>query len=126
MVIQERTLPPVTRQQIARYAGAVRDFNPMHVDEEFAKSVGMPSVIAHGPLTLARGLDAIMAQVGVNGIRRVEARFKAPYVPGEALTLVPTEAGFELRTGSGAVVMTALLELSGEHEAGEEEVATPT
>ena len=109
--IEEQTLAPVTRQQIARYAGAVRDFNPIHVDEEFAKSTGMPSVIAHGPLTLARGLDAIVAQLGVGPLRRVEARLKAPYLPGETLTVVPTEAGFDLRSGSGAVVMNASLEL---------------
>lgn len=45
------TSEPISRVQIARYAGAVDDFNPMHVDEEFAKAAGMPSVIAHGPLT---------------------------------------------------------------------------
>ena len=33
----EQTLPPLKRVQIARYAGAVRDFNPIHVDEEFAR-----------------------------------------------------------------------------------------
>jgi len=107
----ERTLPPVTRVQIARYAGAVRDFNRIHVDEEFAKNSGMPSVIAHGPLTLARGLDAIVAQVGAGAVKAVEARLKAPYLPGESLTVVPVDGGFELRDGSGTVLMTALLTL---------------
>lgn len=108
----EKTLPALNRVQIARYAGAVRDFNPIHVDEEFAKASGMPSVIAHGPLTLARGIDAIVAQVGADAIKGLEARLKAPYTPGETLTVAPVDGGFELRNGSGAVLMTASLTLA--------------
>lgn len=110
MPFSEQTLPPLTRSQIARYAGAVRDFNPIHVDEEFAKSVGMPSAIAHGPLTLARGIDAIVAQVGAGALKSLDARLKAPYVPGESMTVVPTEGGgFELRSGSGTVLVVGSL-----------------
>ncbi|MEW6470789.1 MAG: MaoC/PaaZ C-terminal domain-containing protein [Actinomycetota bacterium] len=108
----EKTLPPLTRVQIARYAGAVRDFNPIHVDEEFAKTSGMPSVIAHGPLTLARALDAIVAQVGAGAVKGVDARLKAPYTPGETLTVVPVDGGFELRNGSGTVLITGTLTLN--------------
>lgn len=107
----EKTVPELNRVQIARYAGAVRDFNPIHVDEEFAKKSGMPSVIAHGPLTLARGLDAIVAQVGAGAVKGLEARLKAPYTPGETLTVTPIDGGFELRNGSGAVLITATLKL---------------
>ena len=41
---------PVDRVQLARYAGATGDFHPLHVDEAFAKSLGMPSVYAPSPL----------------------------------------------------------------------------
>ena len=34
--------PPVDRVQLARYAGASGDFNPVHVDETYAKGMGMP------------------------------------------------------------------------------------
>lgn len=111
-MLEERTCPPVTRRQIARYAGAVRDFNPVHVDEEFARSVGFPSAIAHGPLTLGLALDAVVAQVGVERIRRFEARLKAPFFPGESLTVTPVDGGLELKTGSGTVVATVALTLS--------------
>ena len=105
------TRGPITRSQIARFAAATGDFNPIHTDEAFAQKIGFPSVIAHGPLTLARGLDAIVAQVGAGAVKAVEARLKAPYLPGESLTVVPVDGGFELRDGSGTVLMTALLTL---------------
>lgn len=41
---------PVDRVQLARYAGATGDFHPLHVDEAYAKSLGMPSVYAPSPL----------------------------------------------------------------------------
>lgn len=43
---------PIDRVQLARYAGASGDFNPVHVDETFAKSLGMPSVYAPGMLVM--------------------------------------------------------------------------
>lgn len=43
---------PVDRVQLSRYAGASGDFNPVHVDETYAKSVGMPSVYAPGMLIM--------------------------------------------------------------------------
>ncbi|MBI3182208.1 MAG: MaoC family dehydratase [Myxococcales bacterium] len=43
---------PVDRVQLARYAGASGDFNPVHVDETYARSVGMPSVYAPGMLVM--------------------------------------------------------------------------
>ncbi len=43
---------PIDRVQLARYAGASGDFNPVHVDETYAKSIGMPSVYAPGMLVM--------------------------------------------------------------------------
>jgi acyl dehydratase len=43
---------PVDRVQLARYAGASGDFNPVHVDETYAKAIGMPSVYAPGMLVM--------------------------------------------------------------------------
>jgi acyl dehydratase len=44
--------PPVDRVQLSRYAGASGDFNPVHVDETYAKGMGMPSVYAPGMLIM--------------------------------------------------------------------------
>ena len=43
---------PVDRVQLSRYAGASGDYNPVHVDELYAKSIGMPSVYAPGMLIM--------------------------------------------------------------------------
>lgn len=113
MALSETTAPAVTRVQIARYAGAVGDFNPIHVDEEFAKAAGMPSVIAHGPLTAAMVIDVLVAQLGASALRAADVRFKAPVFPGDALTVVPTEGGVEVRKPDGSVAATVLVEAEG-------------
>ena len=45
--------PPVTQEQLQRYATASGDLNPIHLDEEAAHRVGLDSVIAHGMLSMA-------------------------------------------------------------------------
>ena len=45
----------VRRVDLVKYAGASGDFNPIHWNEKFAKSVGLPDVIAHGMYTMAEG-----------------------------------------------------------------------
>lgn len=51
------TLPersfPVRRLDLVKYAGASGDFNPIHWNPDFARSVGLPDVIAHGMFTMA-------------------------------------------------------------------------
>jgi acyl dehydratase len=46
---------PVRRLSLVMYAGASGDFNPIHWNERFAKTVGLPDVIAHGMFTMAQG-----------------------------------------------------------------------
>jgi acyl dehydratase len=103
---------PLTRVQIARYAGAVDDYNPIHVDEEFARAAGMPSVIAHGPLTVALALDLLVAQVGADALTGLEARLTAPVFPGDRLSLVPTDEGAELVKQDGGVVASFVVRRS--------------
>ncbi len=45
--------PPITQEQLRRYADASGDHNPIHLDEEAARRVGLSSVIAHGMLSMA-------------------------------------------------------------------------
>lgn len=103
---------PVTRDQINRFADAVDDHNPIHVDEEFAKAAGMPSVIAHGPLTLALAIDALVAEHGAATLASFDGRLRAPLLPDQEL-MVSSEAGaVELRAGD-QVVATATVEGRG-------------
>ena len=48
-----------TRDDLVAYAFASGDMNPIHRDEEFAKSVGLPDVIAHGMLTMGRAIKVV-------------------------------------------------------------------
>lgn len=110
MRLTEAPLTPIGRVQIARYACAVGDFNPVHLDEEFARAVGLPSVIAHGPLVAAVVLQAVVAQVGAHGLRAAEIRLRAPVLPGDDLTVTPTDGGAEVRKVDGSVVATLTLQ----------------
>jgi acyl dehydratase len=108
------TTEPVTRVQIARYAGAVGDFNPIHLDDSFAATAGLPSVIAHGPLSLALIIDVIVAQLGADALVSLDTRLRAPVFPGDQLTVVPTDDGLEVRNGSDTVVATGSLVVRSE------------
>lgn len=98
----------VTRTQMARYAAAVQDFNPVHFDDDFAAAAGLPSVIVQGPFTVALLLDAVLA--GASDPATIEVRLKAPVFPGEELTAVRTGTGAELRKADGTVAVSAVIE----------------
>lgn len=51
--LEERTLPPIDRAQLRRYAEASGDPNPIHLSDDAAEAAGLPGVIAHGMLTVA-------------------------------------------------------------------------
>ena len=84
------TRGPITRSQIARFAAATGDFNPIHTDEAFAQKIGFPSVIAHGPLTLAFLTQALGHNFGAERVRGVTAQFRAPILPGDTLRVEGT------------------------------------
>ena len=54
----------VDRALLVDYAAASGDQNPIHQDAEFARSVGLPDVIAHGMWTMGAALDVVTAYVG--------------------------------------------------------------
>lgn len=60
-----------------RYAGASGDFNPIHVDEEFAKAVGLPGRILHGLWTMAQVARAeTEAAGGPEHLKRLSVQFR--------------------------------------------------
>jgi acyl dehydratase len=81
---------PIQRPQIARFAAATGDFNPIHTDEAFAQKIGFPSVIAHGPLPLAFLVQALGHNFGAENVRGVTAQFRAPVLPGDTLRVEGT------------------------------------
>jgi acyl dehydratase len=77
----------ITREQISRYAEASGDRNPIHLDEEFARSVGLPGVIAHGMLDM--GLMARMVSSWAGDHRRLtrlRCRFAGMVRPGDRVS----------------------------------------
>jgi acyl dehydratase len=81
------------RYVTARYAGASGDFNPIHLDDEFARSVGLPGKILHGLYTMA--LVARAQTDGAGGpehLRRLTVQFRGAAVPEEEITITTTVA----------------------------------
>jgi acyl dehydratase len=74
-------------EQIAAYARASGDTNPIHLDEKFALSVGLPGVIAHGMLQMS--IAAVVAAKEAGGprrLRRLACRFAGMVEPGDTVT----------------------------------------
>ena len=72
---------PVTRATLVRYAGASGDFNPIHWNEAFALSVGLPDVIGHGMFTMAEAIRVVTDWVGDPGaVVEYGVRFTKPVV----------------------------------------------
>ncbi|MCW2644503.1 MAG: hypothetical protein QOG22_2132 [Pseudonocardiales bacterium] len=72
---------PIARGDLVRYAGASLDFNPLHWNEHFAKSVGLPDVIAHGMFTMASAIRVVTDWAGDPGaVVEYSVRFTRPVV----------------------------------------------
>jgi acyl dehydratase len=101
-------------------AGASGDFNPIHVDKEFAEKVGLGGTIAHGLSSMARLGRCLTDWVGDPGaLKRFKVRFASPARPGDTITfwgkvidksiedgknLVTLEVGANI--GDGTVVLS--------------------
>ena len=71
----------VNRSDLKQYADASGDQNPIHQDEAFAQSVGLPNVIAHGMYTMALAGEAIRNWVGSEkSLTEFSTRFAKPVV----------------------------------------------
>jgi acyl dehydratase len=83
-----------TKEQIAAYADASGDHNPIHLDDEFARTVGLPGVIAHGMLQM--GLMATVAAEAAGGpdrLCRLSCRFAGMVAPGDTVTFTAEPGG---------------------------------
>src|SRR5262245_30164964 len=84
--LPELALPPITRSQLALFAGASGDHNPLHIDIDFARHAGMPDVIAHGMLGMAWLGRLITGWVPQLCLRYFEVRFVGIMQIGHAVT----------------------------------------
>ena len=92
-VVSERSVR-FTEEQIAEYAQASGDINPIHLDDDFARSVGLPGLIAHGMLQMGlMGVVAGEAAGGPDKLTRLYCRFAGMVVPGDTVTFTAQPAG---------------------------------
>jgi len=72
-----------------RYAGASGDFNPIHIDGEFASQVGLPSTILHGLYTMALVARANTAAAGGDprALRRLAVQFRGMGLPEKEIVV---------------------------------------
>jgi acyl dehydratase len=85
-----------------RYAGASGDFNPIHIDEEFARSVGLPGRILHGLWTMAQVARAqTQAAGGPERLKRLSVQFRGMGLPEQEVVVSGTVR--EVRDGRAIV-----------------------
>ncbi len=94
----------VTRADLVAYADASGDQNPIHQDEQVARSVGLPGVIAHGMYTMALAARAVSTWFPGAEVVSLGCKFTNPVV-------VPAEGGVDL-------------EVAGEPKDGEDGLTT--
>jgi acyl dehydratase len=93
-----------------RYAGASGDFNPIHIDEEFAKSVGLPGRILHGLWTMAQVARAHTdAGGGPDRLKRLSVQFRGMGRMGEEIVVSGTVRSVQ----EGVAVVDSQAEQSG-------------
>ncbi|WP_345429271.1 MaoC family dehydratase [Actinoallomurus vinaceus] len=106
----------VERLDLVKYAGASGDFNPIHWNEPFAKSVGLPDVIAHGMFTMAQGGRYVTDWAGDPGaVIDYGVRFSSMVVvPNEGGTEIEITGVIEDKLDDNAVVVALTARSRGE------------
>jgi 3-hydroxybutyryl-CoA dehydratase len=85
--LPERTIGPFTMSDLAAYAEVSGDTNPLHLDAELARSVGLAAPPVHGMLLLASFEPALQAWRPDLRLARLSGRFTQPVLEGETVTL---------------------------------------
>ena len=92
--LEELKLPPVTRLQLIKYAGASGDYNPIHTVDEAAEEAGLPGVIAHGMLTVAT-IGLLFSPYLEHGyVKSFSTRFSGMVFVGDRLIVGGRATGF--------------------------------
>ncbi len=105
---------PVTRETLVAYAAASGDQNPIHQDEDFARSVGLPDVIAHGMWTMGAVGSVVSEWAGDAGrVLEYGTRFTKPVVvptTGAEVVVQGTVKGVDAESGRVTVDVVATSE----------------
>ena len=121
----------VTREDVRAYADASGDQNPLHQNDDVARSVGFPGIIAHGMFTMGH-LAACVAEWagGAENIVRLSAQFRAPVFIGEEIVAGGLVRTIDIATRTAIVELWVTVDREGSTEfairKGEAEVRFPT
>lgn len=96
----------VTRADLAAYADASGDPNPIHLDEAVAQAAGLPGVVAHGMLTMALAARAVAEWTGDAEVVELGCSFSRPVVvPEDGTTIRVTGLVKERREGHATLTL---------------------
>lgn len=105
------TVGPITRTDIALYAGASGDYNGIHVDIDFAKRAGLPDVIVHGMYSMGLLSRLLTRLTPASRVLEIQSRFQAMVAVGatlrcesRVLSRTPTPAGELVELSLGATL----------------------
>ncbi len=96
-----------------RYAGASGDFNPIHIDAEFAKAVGLPGPILHGlyMMGLVARANAALADGDPRALKRLSVQFRGMGAPETEIVVSGT-----VKTVDGDTVVVDTVAAQGENQ----------
>ena len=127
-LIPESIRPPITRTQLALFAGASGDHNPIHLDDEEARRGGLPGVIGHGMLSMAFLAQLLTDLVPNWQIRTFQARFVGMTKPGDVIACSGEVTGRS--TSKGQIILDLAVRAKTQDEAivldGTARIAVPT
>jgi acyl dehydratase len=115
----------VDDDQTYRYRDASGDMMPIHVDDDFAKKVGLPGIIAHGLCTMAMTSQAVVALTcggDPSKLKRLAVRFASNVFPGNDVVTTVYEAGerdgrklyaYEAESAGATVIKNGWAEVEG-------------
>ena len=109
---------PIQQIQLTRYAGASGDFNPIHQDDEFAKTAGMGGVFGHGMLSMGFVAQCVTDWAGAGTVTKLGVRFQGLVRLKDVITCKGRVLGKSSKNGTHLVE----LELSAENQKGEKVV----
>ena len=97
--LEERTPPPINRDQLRLYAEASGDPNPIHLSDEAAEAAGLPGVIAHGMLTVATMGLLFSPYLEHGHVKTFRSRFSGMVFVGDVLRVGGRATGVEETDG---------------------------
>ena len=118
--LEERTLPPVTRSQLVRYAEASGDHNPIHTSVRAAEEAGLSGVIAHGMITAAAMGLPFSPYLEHGYVKELKVRFSGMVYLGDEISVGGNATG-AVETAEGR-----LYDFEVHARKGEDEVASGT